>query len=66
MHSPRGLVIYCDAKHEGLWFRDLSPLLDEATFATIGRRGTKALRCADDSPSTDIVHAIEAFLEATS
>ena len=24
------------------------------------------LRCADDSPSTDIVHAIEAFLEATS
>lgn len=34
------LVIYCDAKHEGLWFRDLSPLLANAKFAMIGRRGT--------------------------
>jgi hypothetical protein len=33
------LVIYCDAKHEGLWFRDLSPLLSNATFAIIGPRG---------------------------
>lgn len=32
------LVIYCDAKHEGVWFRDLSPLLANAKFAMIGRR----------------------------
>ena len=31
-------MIYCDAKHEGVWFRDLSPLLANAKFAMIGRR----------------------------
>lgn len=40
MFVSQSLTIYCDAKHEGLWFRDLSPLLRDATFATIGRRGT--------------------------
>ena len=34
------MVIFCDAKHEGLWFRDLSPLLSDASFETIGGRGT--------------------------
>ena len=33
------LVIYCDAKHEGLWFRDLSPLLSNARFEIIRGRG---------------------------
>ena len=40
MFESQNLTIYCDAKHEGLWFRDLSPLLRNAKFATIGRRGT--------------------------
>ena len=38
--EPSRLVIFCDAKHEGLWFRDLSPLLSDASFETIGGRGT--------------------------
>lgn len=41
------LVIYCDAKHEGLWFRDLSPLLANAKFAMIGSRGSN-LKIIDD------------------
>ena len=34
------LSIYCDAKHEGLWFRNLSRSLSLAKFHKIGKRGT--------------------------
>ena len=39
MNSSSKFVIFCDAKHEGLWFRDLSPHLKQAKFCTILGRG---------------------------